>query len=541
MEAPASYLPTAKDAEPGNRSTTPADEEIVLFANKPQNNAVSPATAGSADRSWKISNQQWQITDQSAPMQSKAPLSPPSSSSPDPTAADVSASSDSPSTAETAIDKSTESGVDTEAVADAFKNLTVSSKTAAEKQDPAEVAFPNVHSTPADYRAPPPPRQFQYDQRVPHHAYGDHQYPDRQYQPQAGAGVVDQQNSADWPHQQPKPSLDRRKVSDDGAVHAPQYGRGANVPSNGYHRGGYDGAAAGAGAVGVMPHQYNGGAPGYITPGPTYGQPPHVVPLHNAYAHHQQPGMYEMPFSPTEGPGGIRGPLAGYPRPAPVHHGSSDPRGELGLVGQQQQQQPGAGPFSPLSPAPIHNPYAHHHHPPHHHIQSYPPPHNGAAGVHAQQSRVGGGMPGYPGAPIHQTLPSGYAPQFYDEVYAQETQNAMYARYNNSPHIVNNGGVNGAVNPASPYGNPPVSPYPPQALVGQQQGPGAQPGTPGSVVVGVDGQNGPSANNRKLGLYKTELCRSWEEKGSCRYGPKCQFAHGEEEIRKVARHPKVYY
>lgn len=50
---------------------------------------------------------------------------------------------------------------------------------------------------------------------------------------------------------------------------------------------------------------------------------------------------------------------------------------------------------------------------------------------------------------------------------------------------------------------------------------------------------GPSANNRKLGLYKTELCRSWEEKGSCRYGPKCQFAHGEEEIRKVPRHPKV--
>ena len=50
--------------------------------------------------------------------------------------------------------------------------------------------------------------------------------------------------------------------------------------------------------------------------------------------------------------------------------------------------------------------------------------------------------------------------------------------------------------------------------------------------------NGPSANNRKLGLYKTELCRSWEEKGSCRYGSKCQFAHGEEELRKVPRHPK---
>ncbi|KAG9104628.1 hypothetical protein FRC06_000774 [Ceratobasidium sp. 370] len=53
-----------------------------------------------------------------------------------------------------------------------------------------------------------------------------------------------------------------------------------------------------------------------------------------------------------------------------------------------------------------------------------------------------------------------------------------------------------------------------------------------------ENHGGPSANNRKLGLYKTELCRSWEEKGSCRYGPKCQFAHGEEEIRKVSRHPK---
>ncbi|KAF9568548.1 hypothetical protein CPC08DRAFT_409800 [Agrocybe pediades] len=52
------------------------------------------------------------------------------------------------------------------------------------------------------------------------------------------------------------------------------------------------------------------------------------------------------------------------------------------------------------------------------------------------------------------------------------------------------------------------------------------------------GQTGPSANNRKLGLYKTELCRSWEEKGTCRYGGKCQFAHGEEELRKVTRHPK---
>ncbi|KAK0561566.1 hypothetical protein OC844_003152 [Tilletia horrida] len=49
---------------------------------------------------------------------------------------------------------------------------------------------------------------------------------------------------------------------------------------------------------------------------------------------------------------------------------------------------------------------------------------------------------------------------------------------------------------------------------------------------------GPSPNNRKLNLYKTELCRNWEEKGSCRYGVKCQYAHGEAELRPVERHAK---
>jgi hypothetical protein len=39
-------------------------------------------------------------------------------------------------------------------------------------------------------------------------------------------------------------------------------------------------------------------------------------------------------------------------------------------------------------------------------------------------------------------------------------------------------------------------------------------------------------------LYKTELCRSFEETGTCRYGAKCQFAHGKDELRPVLRHPK---
>ncbi|XP_008811573.1 zinc finger CCCH domain-containing protein 9-like [Phoenix dactylifera] len=32
-------------------------------------------------------------------------------------------------------------------------------------------------------------------------------------------------------------------------------------------------------------------------------------------------------------------------------------------------------------------------------------------------------------------------------------------------------------------------------------------------------------------LYKTEICRSWDELGFCRYGSKCQYAHGKEELR----------
>lgn len=38
--------------------------------------------------------------------------------------------------------------------------------------------------------------------------------------------------------------------------------------------------------------------------------------------------------------------------------------------------------------------------------------------------------------------------------------------------------------------------------------------------------------------YKTELCRSFHEHGSCKYGTKCQFAHGESELRGLFRHPK---
>lgn len=38
--------------------------------------------------------------------------------------------------------------------------------------------------------------------------------------------------------------------------------------------------------------------------------------------------------------------------------------------------------------------------------------------------------------------------------------------------------------------------------------------------------------------YKTELCRTFSESGRCRYGAKCQFAHGLGELRQASRHPK---
>ncbi|XP_062872950.1 mRNA decay activator protein ZFP36L1 [Trichomycterus rosablanca] len=38
--------------------------------------------------------------------------------------------------------------------------------------------------------------------------------------------------------------------------------------------------------------------------------------------------------------------------------------------------------------------------------------------------------------------------------------------------------------------------------------------------------------------YKTELCRTFSERGVCKYGSKCQFAHGVDELRGINRHPK---
>jgi len=47
-----------------------------------------------------------------------------------------------------------------------------------------------------------------------------------------------------------------------------------------------------------------------------------------------------------------------------------------------------------------------------------------------------------------------------------------------------------------------------------------------------------SSKNVNSSRYKTELCRPYQENGTCKYGDKCQFAHGMKELRTITRHPK---
>jgi len=50
--------------------------------------------------------------------------------------------------------------------------------------------------------------------------------------------------------------------------------------------------------------------------------------------------------------------------------------------------------------------------------------------------------------------------------------------------------------------------------------------------------NGSASTKVNTSRYKTELCRPFAEHGTCKYGEKCQFAHGQGELRSVTRHPK---
>ncbi|KAJ7990835.1 hypothetical protein DPEC_G00291040 [Dallia pectoralis] len=60
-------------------------------------------------------------------------------------------------------------------------------------------------------------------------------------------------------------------------------------------------------------------------------------------------------------------------------------------------------------------------------------------------------------------------------------------------------------------------------------------GPAGLTGLGVQSQPQSQVNSSR---YKTELCRPFEENGTCKYGDKCQFAHGMHELRSLSRHPK---
>ncbi|ESK98496.1 ccch-type zn-finger protein [Moniliophthora roreri MCA 2997] len=233
----------------------------------------------------------------------------------------------------------------------------------------------------------------------------------------------------------------------------------------------------------------------------------------------QAAGMPPVPTSPPYMTGRPAGPYRQPPRAFPPQTlaatGYGPPHHTSLSLGNTQQlydmMLPGAGPENPAIPRvqQQHNMFRG----AHHHSASDPSQIRDVAALGLLNGTMQAFSPGlYPtNMPVSPPAMAMYPGQFYgaqdayrDPAVAQVMASRLQAQYT---------GPYGVATPQIDTGIP----------------------SPGSSTAG---SGGPSANNRKLGLYKTELCRSWEEKGSCRYGAKCQFAHGEQELRKVARHPK---
>ncbi|CCE82293.1 Piso0_002013 [Millerozyma farinosa CBS 7064] len=99
------------------------------------------------------------------------------------------------------------------------------------------------------------------------------------------------------------------------------------------------------------------------------------------------------------------------------------------------------------------------------------------------------------------------------------------------------GPVPGALEPTSPViSNEPMPPAlsPLSPSVGMHQ--------PFTKSKSKSHQSSCSSSRKKMAhlntqLYKTELCASYVKTGVCPYGSKCQFAHGESELKHVDRPP----
>lgn len=70
---------------------------------------------------------------------------------------------------------------------------------------------------------------------------------------------------------------------------------------------------------------------------------------------------------------------------------------------------------------------------------------------------------------------------------------------------------------------------------------GIKPSTASSILSGINlNALSQSIQSKHVNYsrYKTELCRQFSENGECKYGDKCQFAHGFNDLKDVNRHPK---
>lgn len=98
----------------------------------------------------------------------------------------------------------------------------------------------------------------------------------------------------------------------------------------------------------------------------------------------------------------------------------------------------------------------------------------------------------------------------------------------------------GSPRPVDPHGGVPVtSGTPTPTTIPSRESPKSSVSSPSSTTTSKGPSNGKKKTTTNTDLYKTELCASFMSSGGhCPYGEKCQFAHGEKELKFIDRPPK---
>lgn len=50
-------------------------------------------------------------------------------------------------------------------------------------------------------------------------------------------------------------------------------------------------------------------------------------------------------------------------------------------------------------------------------------------------------------------------------------------------------------------------------------------------------ERGAEDDTKLSAVYKTRMCKNYEKTSTCKYGERCNFAHGEHELRRFAPRP----